>query len=380
MRIGVNTLFLIPSEVGGAETYLRQTLRAMAEQLPAGDRLVVFTNAENDAALRRDLAGCEAAEFVPLGFRASNRTSRILREQLVLPLRVRRAGADVLWSPGYTSPLRCPCPCVTSILDLQYRSHPEDFPLMARLATRTLVAGSVRRSRLLIAISEFSKAELEKGFGLKPEFIRVTPLACDPVFFDVPPAGECGVARAGLGVERPYLLVVANTYPHKRVEKAVEAWALLAEECPHHLVLVGRPRLGEAEVQRSVAAARRRDRVRRLEYVSWSELAALYRGAAAFVFPSVYEGFGLPVLEAMAAGAPVITTRSASIPEVGGDAVVYAEPDPHALAAGLRTVLSRTPAEREAAALRARERAASFSWRRTAAETLSALREAGCAM
>ena len=132
MRIGVNTLFLIPGEVGGSEVYLRETLSAMVHRAEREVAWVIFTNRENDQMWRETLHAGGAVQFCSMDFSAANRVARVLREQFGLPSAARRAGLDVLWSPGYTAPLRCPCPQVVTLLDMQYRSHPDDFSWPAR--------------------------------------------------------------------------------------------------------------------------------------------------------------------------------------------------------------------------------------------------------
>ena len=133
MKIGVNTLFLIPGEVGGTETYLREILLALPED--GGHDIVVFTNRENASHMRDMLAGRARITLVDLNVRATRRSARIIAEQTSLPAAARRAGLDVLWSPGYTAPLFCACPQVVTIHDMQYTSFPEDMSLAARMAS-----------------------------------------------------------------------------------------------------------------------------------------------------------------------------------------------------------------------------------------------------
>ncbi len=376
MRIGVNTLFLIPGEVGGTETYLRETLKALVRGHPE-HRIVLFTNTENDALLLADLAAAGAG-FVPLGFRAQNRYSRIIREQVQLPGAVRRAGVDVLWSPGYTAPYSAPCPQVTTIHDMQYKTHPDDLGWLARTTTDVLVQVAVRRSARVLAVSEFSKSEIVRHTGIPAERVRVTLEAADAGFARRVDAGRAraDVAEAG-GPEGPFLLVVSNTYPHKNIDLAVDAFGCLQDRIPHALVLVGRPRLGEPRVEAAIRRLADPTRVKRISYVKHGALASFYAAADVFVFPSLYEGFGLPVLEAMMAGVPVVTGRFGSIPEVGGDACVYADSrSAQALAAGIGDVLEWDAATRSARIQRGGLRAATFSWSRTATQTLAALEEA----
>ncbi len=381
MRVGVNTLFMIPGEVGGSETYLCETLAAIASGFPDLE-LVLFTNAENDDALRQRFEPFRQVEFRSLGFHASNRYARIIREQLSLPRAAGAARVDVLWSPGYTAPFSAPCPQVVSILDMQYKSHPEDLTLPARLVTEVLVKAAARNARRIIAISEFGKNEIVRYTAAAPASIHVTPLAADPAY-----ARRLGPTELRerlpflVPSDAPYLLCVANTYPHKNVHTLVKAFARLETEIPHYLVLVGKPRLGEYALQDAVRQLTNRPRFVRILEARQSDLIALYQQADLFVFPSLYEGFGLPVLEAMTAGAPVVTTRMASIPEVGGDCVCYldrgTEDD---LAEKIRQMvdLSRQPAQRVKWVSRAASRAARFSWTETAARTVQCLK-AACA-
>jgi len=375
ITIGVNTLFFIPSEVGGSETYLRKTLVAMAEQAD-GDRLVVFTNLENHDTLKADLEAFPQVAFVQLKFRAMNRPVRIIREQLELPFKVKSSGVDVLWSPGYTAPLFAPCHQVVSILDMQYKAFPRDLTFAARLATDFLVKAAARRTDQIIAISQFSKAEIVRYTSADARKVEVVYPAASPRFAD-PLAEDERTRLVGSLIPDsiPYFLCVAATYPHKNVSALVEAFGQLMDRIPHNLVIVGNARLGEPEVARALGTIRDPARVIRLKRLSELELVALYQGCDAFVFPSLYEGFGLPVLEGLIAGVPVVTTRCASIPEVGGEAAQYFDPeDPAALPAAILAVKGWSPAERQERIQKGREFARSFSWSTTAHGTLKILR------
>ena len=353
LRLGVNTLFYLPGEVGGSETYLLETLRALARR-PDRPDLVLFSNAENDGLLRAEFPD---AEVVATGIGAANRFARILAEQFQLPVLARRARVDALWSPGYTAPAFCACPQVVSVLDMQYKRFPQDVSWLAARAMDVLYPSAARRCAAVVAISEFAKSEAVRFLGVPPEKVTVTLLAADPAF-----GAPAGVPPPAAAQGAPILLCVAHTYPHKNAGLLVRAFNRVAAEIPHRLVLVGKPRFGEPEVAAALKASPP-GRVVRLPGLRRRELIALYQAADWFVFPSLYEGFGLPVLEAMAAGAPVLTTREASIPEIGGDAVRYADGrDEAAFAAALRAAVQAPPAERARQIAAAKARAAGFTW------------------
>ncbi len=364
MRIGVNTLFLIPGEVGGSETYLLEILRQWKRRQGA-HTFVLFTQRDNHAMLDAEFSG-EGWDCVLSPFSASNRFARIAREQLELPFRARRARPDVLWSPGYTAPLFAACPQVVTLHDMQYKHFPHDLTWLARLTTHLLVqACALDRRKKILTISEFSKKDILRHTVAKAEQVAVVPEAADEAF--CPP-------RSLAPTSPPYLLCVANSYPHKAVDTLVAAFALLEDHIPHDLIVVGKPRLGEAAVQEALRKVRDPGRVKRPAGLDRAALIGMYQAADLFVFPSQYEGFGLPVLEAMRAGVPVLTTRCGSIPEVGGDAVEYADGgSPEALRDKILALLGESPEQRAARVQRGLARAETFSWAKTAARTLELL-------
>jgi len=374
IRVGVNTLFMIPGEVGGTETYLRQTLSAIAEYHP-DLQLALFTNRENDPILREELGRYNQVQFCSLRVRAANRYARIVAEQTLLPVAARRARVDLLWSPGYTAPLRAPCPQVVTIPDMQYKTHPEDLAPHYRVATDILVKAAARRAVHIIAISEFTKSEIVRYTSASPERIDVTHLAADPAFAEPLSKDRRRTILAGLlPGGGPYVLCVAHTYPHKNVHALVEAFGQIYESVPHRLALVGSRRLGEPQLQAAIEKLPDPGRVVRLEKLNTEQLRAIYQGADVFVFPSLYEGFGLPVLEAMMAGVPVVTTRRASISEVGDELVVYFDPDnPRDLSRKILDVVQWPAEKRGQWTSKATVYARGFSWRETADRTVVAL-------
>lgn len=376
MKVAVNTLFYLPGEVGGSETYLRETLLAVAENFPE-IALQLVTNRENDATLREQFSAHAQLSFTPMNLAATNRYARIIAEQMALPRLLKKLRPDLLWSPGYTMPASAPCAQAVSILDMQYRTYPEDLSLLARWTTHALVSMATRKADAILAISEFSRDEIVRETGAASELIHVTPLGADPQFgVDVGAARKVEVAQKFIGTDAPFLLSVAHSYPHKNLPVLVNAFRLIANEIPHHLLLIGKPRRGEAVLQQALAAAPE-GRVHRVEGVSREDLIALYQASSAFVFPSLYEGFGLPLLEAMLAGTPVLATGSGATREVGGEFCAYADGrDVRAWSRAMLGLLRMDDTARGDVITVARARASRFTWAESAALTVAGWRAA----
>lgn len=376
MHIGVNTLFYIPGKVGGSETYLKETLRELAG-LHDGE-ITLFTNLDNDTELRAflsDFSSKAKFNYNLLDFSAVNRVSRILREQLQLPARIRQSKCDVLWSPGYTACLLTTCPQVVSILDMQYKRFPADLSFVARLTTDFLVHLGVRKCRRIIAISEFSKNEIIHFTSSLPDKIDVTPLGVAPIFKsaaskDQPPPSHL------LTSQHPYVLCVAGSYPHKNLPVLVNAFSNVAPKTNLYLILVGGRGLGETDLKNAIETSPFKDHIIRKSGLNKTEIADLYANANVFVLPSLYEGFGLPVVEAQIAGVPVVTTYSASIPEVAGDAAIYCDGTATSIAQAIMKVLNMSDQDRADLIARGIYNASRFTWHNCAQRTLASLKMA----
>lgn len=376
IRVGVNTLFMVPGDVGGTETFLRKTLEAMAQNFP-DIPLVLFTTIDNEKVLRDDLEEYSQVEFIQLKFRASFRPLRIVAEQTLLPYLVKKAKVDVLWSPGYTAPAWCPCPQVVTVPDLQYKSHPEDMSLLERKVIDVLVKVSCKQSDAIITISEFSRQEVVRYKFASPPKVTSVHLGVDKSFANAVKKEEVVESVTSLlSREKPYILCVAHTYPHKNVHLLVEAYGSIQEEIPHDLVLVGKARRGEDLVCDSLNKVNDATRVHRLQGLDFQSLKYVFQKADFFVLPSAYEGFGLPVLEAMMAGILVVTSKKASLPEVGGDNVLYCDPlTVENLAVSLGIASRMDPQEKKKIQDAARTSAALFTWEKTAGETMDILQD-----
>jgi glycosyltransferase involved in cell wall biosynthesis len=320
----------------GDETYVRNLLRELAPLAASAElRIAAVTR-------RPDLVpeGVDAVELLA--------RSQELRMALLLPRLLRRLGASVVHTQ-YVLPLRSPCPGVVTVHDLSFARRPELMGRKDRLIFRTLVPRAVRRAARVLTVSERTKRDLVEHYGVPPERVVVTPNGVDPAFH--PPSDTVS--------QGAYVLAVGAIQRRKNQLAALEA----ASAVGLPLVVVGPhkdPALAE-ELRRGGA---------RLEgYVDTDRLAELYRGAACLVQASSFEGFGLPIVEAMASGIPVVAVREPALVEVAGDAaVVVAEPD---LADGIRRAL----AERERLVAAGLERARAFTWRAAAERTLGVYRE-----
>jgi glycosyltransferase involved in cell wall biosynthesis len=262
--------------------------------------------------------------------------------------------------------LRCPVPQVTVVHDLIPLAFPRDYPRQ-QLYFRRLVPAILRESRAIVAVSEATRRAVITAYGLGPERVRAIPNGYDPMkFAPVGPATDDG------GV--PYALYVGNLLPHKNLPRLIEAVARVARQSPVRLVIAGGGTPARvAELRR--LAQRAGGRLELMPYVPQRELPALYRGARLLAMPSLGEGFGLPALEAMACGTPVVVGNTSAMPEVVGDAGLLVDPeDTGAIADAILRLLTQDPLRKELIA-RGLARATEFSWERTARQMLTVLDE-----
>ena len=301
-------------------------------------------------------------ELVPKGIEPIElqASSQVLRMSIGLPRLLRRLRPGLAHFQ-HSLPLACPTPAVVTVHDLSFERDPSVMGRRDRLIFRTVVPRSARRAARVLAVSERTKRDLIEIYDIPEKKIVVTPNGVDPAFTPNGPraAGE------------PYALFVGALQPRKDVTVAIEALALLGNGVPR-LVVVGQDKGGRAEAEQAVERNGLAGRVEFRGHVPQEELAALYRGAACLVFPSRYEGFGLPVVEAMASGTPVVATTAGALPEVaGGAAILVEERNPVALAGGME----RAIADRERLVAAGLERARHFTWAETARRTLAVYRE-----
>ena len=342
-------LTLVPGVVGGSETYARELCRALARVGELDYHAFVPTIARDagDGLPTRVVSEYRASRSMP-GRVAAMALAAAAPGRLGRALRLRELDAIHFPLSVMLPPVDAP-PAATTVLDVQHEVFPQFFSRAELVYRRRVYGWTVRKSRIVITISEHAREALIERLGLEPDRVRAIHLAVDHERF-----------RADGRAREPFLVYPANAWPHKNHARLFEAFAAVRRERPElRLVLTG---AGHERLSLPEGAESR-------GHVSAEELVELYRSAAALVYPSLYEGFGIPCVEAMACGCPVAVSNVASLPEVCGDAAVYFDPDdPESIAQGIRDVLDRPPAG-------GLEQAARFTWERCAREHDSVYRE-----
>ena len=364
-RVGLNLLYLVPGETGGMETYARWLVPALAQASPDVE-LVAFVSRE--AVDELSTAFSHEVEVVGTETKGRSRVRRVAAEQLRLPRLLRRHGIDLLHSLGTTTPARPGVPSVVTLYDVIYATHPEAHARAMRIGMRVLVPLAARSADRIIAISDEAASEIAR-------VLVVDRGRIDVVYPGGRPVGRATAEpqlRSSLGLgEAPVVLSVSAHRPHKNLSRLLRAFADVHAKPSPVLVLPGYSTSFEDELERELSELGIRDRVRLLGWVSDADLEGLFRLAACFVFPSLAEGFGLPVLEAMERGLAVACSNVSAMPEVAGDAARYFDPlEVDDIRAAIDDLLEDGAlAARLAAAGEVQAR--TFSWERAARETLA---------
>ena len=369
MRIGLNAL-LLSSTAGYRQSGIHRYLAHLIDMLPdalGDDQAVIFTS-DPTGPLSPNLRWSVAPRI------AERPGVRVAWEQLALPARVRNEGVDLFHGAANALPVRLSCPAVVTIHDLAFLRWPGQVTPKRRRYLSWAVRDAARRATRVLAVSESGRAEIVERLGVPRERVGVTPLGVDPSFKPMTEMKRREF-RQEVGQGRPYILAVGTLEPRKNLPALLRAFRELAAEIPHDVVLIGAEGWLTSEIHRTIADPRIRDRVRLTGFVPPARLPAWYGACDLFVMPSLHEGFGLPLLEAMASGAPAVASHAGSLPEVAGDAALLTEPSSEALAESMRRVLGD---EQLQADLRRRGpiRAKRFTWSETARRTVAAYRRA----
>jgi len=346
----------------GIGTYVRNLVRHLA-RLDRETTYYLFCQPADESTLR-DLA----ENFVPV---VDNSAGYGVCEHVSIPLKLRRLGAQLLHSPHYVRPLLCGVPSVVTIHDCIHLLFPQYLPnRMTWRYAHFMMGSAVRRSALVFTVSEASRRDILHFYPwADADRVVVIPNAIDADLLEDPGAEEMERVRERYQVRGRFVLFAGNIKPHKNLERLIEAFALLRARPGNEdlrLLLIGNEVSRYPSLRRIMEAKGIRQDVRFFGFVPHRTLAALYRLASVFAFPSLYEGFGLPPLEAMACGTPVVTSKVSSLPEVVGDAAVLVDPySVEDIARGLERTLN-DEALRASLIEKGYARAKSFSWDRSA--------------
>jgi glycosyltransferase involved in cell wall biosynthesis len=367
VHIGLNLVYLVPGETGGTEVTARELLPALVAAAGPDVRFTAFVNQE--AAATAGGPWNELMDTVTVPVNARNRVEWVRGEQQHLPGLAARAGVDVLHSLANTGPLRGRFRRVVTIHDLIHRFFPDTHGGLKARGMALLVPLAIRRSDRVIAVSGATADDLVRELGVPRAKIDVVPSGVGITARATPVSAAQLRARHDLG-DRPIALSVAAKRPHKNLPRLLEALALIPADRRPVLVIPGYGTFHDDELDARIATLGIAGDVRMLGWVEDDELEGLYAASDVFVLPSLYEGFGLPVLEAMARGLPVACSDRGSLREVAGDAARRFDPEqPSSIAEAIQAVLG-DPALASRLREAGRAQAAGFTWAACARATL----------
>ncbi len=370
MHVGLNLIYLVPGDTGGMEVYARELLPALVAAAGGRDDIRFTAFVSREGAASHDGPWGELLPAVTVPVNARRREQWVLGEQTLLAPLAMRAGCDVVHSLASTAPAWGRFRRVLTVHDLIYARIPAAHPGLRDRGMRMLVPLAVRRSDRVIAISGSTRHDLMELLHTPPEKIDVVPQGLGTVQRVPALAPELTRSRFRLPPGRRVLLTLSAKRPHKNLLTLIGAFARIPPGRRPLLIAPGYPTWHEAQVRARAAELGVADDVRLEGWVEGEELEGLWALADAFVYPSLYEGFGLPVLEAMARGVPVACADASSLPEVAGDAALLFDPRSEAAIAAAIERLLGDPALAGSLRAKGRERARTFTWERTARLTL----------
>src|SRR5689334_719484 len=361
----------VGAQLAGNETYAVNLIEALAE-IDQVNRYTLYVTRQSAVDQFTD-------RWPNFKIRRTLPHTPLIRIPLTLSIELRKDPVDVL-HVQYTAPPRTPCALVATIHDLSFEHLPETFNRRSRAQLRLTVRRTAQKAAQILTLSDFSRRDIIETYGIDPERVFVTPPAAPPRFAPVTNETELQRIRMTYGIQRDYILALGSIQPRKNLVRLINAYASLGraergKQLPQ-LVLAGKRGWLEAETMRAADQSDARKDILFIGYVPDADLAALFSGALCFAYPSYFEGFGLPVLEAMQCGTAVLAGNRTSLPEAAGDAAVLVDPfDEAAIANGLKRVIE-DPDYRAELRVKGFERSAAFSWKTTAQLTLQAYERA----
>jgi glycosyltransferase involved in cell wall biosynthesis len=358
LRIGINLLFLLPGQVGGTEIYTRNVVNALAS-VDSTNHYFVFHNAETEADITPTQANFTDC---PQPVRATSRPARLIYEQTILVGEVIRRRLDVLLNFGLTAPLLCPARMATVFYDLQYKVHPENLSALELLAYRTLLPASARRSKRIVAMSDAARDQLDRYYPWSSSKIDIVPHGIEDRF------AQIAVAREAAPVRDDFILAVSTLDPHKNYDGLLHAFARYRQSHPRkRLIVVG---IKGPETERLENLRNELGLNDCVEFTGWIErerLYELFERASAFVSTSRFEGFGIPVLEAIAAGVPTACSSIPSLLEIAAGSARFFDPENVEDIAAALSDVTDNDALRGELIVAGRERSRAFGWAHSAA-------------
>jgi len=370
LRIAIDA-HSVGTGLGGNESYATNLIEALAE--------IDQTNCYTLYVTKREAVERFGNRWPNFSVRSTLPHTPLIRIPLTLSAELRRNPVDVL-HVQFTAPPFSPCPVVVSIHDLSFEHLPQTFKWRSRKQLRITVRRTARQASQVIALSEYARNDIVRTYEVRPDKISVIPLAAADRFRPIRDEGELQRVRQTYGIEGEYMLSVGAIQPRKNLGRLVAAYSHLRRAKPEgklpKLVLAGKCAWLYDETLRAIKELELSDSIILTGYVPEIDLPALYSGALCFIYPSYFEGFGLPPLEAMQCGVPVIVGDRTSLPEVVGDAGVLVDPfDVNALAAAIEKVISDSNL-RAKLSIQGLARAKLFEWRETARQTLAVYQKA----
>ena len=369
MRIAIDA-HTVGTKLGGNESYAVNLIETLAQIDSVNNFTIYVTTNEARERFSNRWPNFKVRSTLP--------HTPLIRIPLTLSAELRKNPVDVL-HVQFTAPPFCPCPVVVSIHDLSFEHLPRTFNRRSRTQLRLTVRHSARRAARILSLSEHTRRDIIETYRINPDRVTAIPLAAPDHFGPITDNRELQRVRHNYGIDGDYILSVGSIQPRKNLARLVRAYASLRRNCSADklpkLVLVGKCAWLYDETLRALDETNVKDTVILTGYVPERDLPALYSGALCFVYPSYFEGFGLPPLEALKCGAPVIVGNRTSLPEVVGDAALAVDPfDIDAIAGAIKRLVNDS-ALRTELSVKGQQRAGEFNWRETAKKTLAVYKE-----